>query len=70
MTTISDARRDRPGALATLRRGLALSPEFRVGLPLTLLLALVATVGRVVVPVAVQRTVDGGLLGAGGPDAG
>ncbi|MCY7372394.1 MAG: ABC transporter ATP-binding protein/permease [Spirochaetaceae bacterium] len=70
MTTISDARRDRPSAWATLRRGLALSPEFRVGLPLTLLLALVATVGRVVVPVAVQRTVDSGLLGAGGPDVG
>jgi len=70
MTTISDARRDRPSAWSTLRRGLALSPEFRVGLPLTLLLALAATVGRVVVPVAVQRTVDSGLLGAGGPDAG
>ena len=70
MTTISDARRDRPSAWATLRRGLALSPEFRVGLPMTLLLALVATVGRVVVPVAVQRTVDSGLLGAGGPDVG
>ena len=70
MTTISDARRDEPSAWATLRRGLALSPEFRVGLPLTLLLALSATVGRVVVPVAVQRTVDGGLLGPGGPDGG
>lgn len=70
MTTIADPRRDQPGAWATLRRGLALSPEFREGLPVTLLLALVATVGRVVVPVTVQRTVDNGLLGADGPDVG
>lgn len=70
MTTITDTRRDRPGAWATLRRGLALSPEFRAGLPVTLLLALVATVGRVLVPVAVQQTVDQGLRGANGPDVG
>ena len=56
------------GALATIRRGLRLTPELRRGLGLTLLLALVATAGRVVVPVAVQRTVDSGLLADGGPD--
>ncbi len=70
MTTISDTRRDASGAWATMRRGLALSPEFRTGLPVTLLLALVATVGRVLVPVAVQQTVDEGLLGPGGTDSG
>jgi putative ABC transport system ATP-binding protein len=69
MTTIADAHRDQPGAWATLKRGLALSPEFRVGLPVTVLLALVATAGRVLVPIAVQQTVDEGLLGPGGPDA-
>jgi putative ABC transport system ATP-binding protein len=57
-------------ALATVRRGFQLSPEFRRGLAGTLLLALVATAGRVVVPVAVQRTVDQGLNGPGGPDVG
>ena len=70
MTTIADTGREQQGAWATLRRGLALSPEFATGLPVTLLLALVATVGRVIVPVAVQQTVDKGLLGEGGPDAG
>jgi putative ABC transport system ATP-binding protein len=70
MTTISEAPGEQSGAWATLRRGLALSPEFRKGLPVTLLLALVATAGRVVVPVAVQRTVDHGLLGPDGPDIG
>ncbi|HEX7187075.1 MAG TPA: ABC transporter ATP-binding protein [Actinomycetes bacterium] len=70
MTTISDTRRDQPGAWGTLRRGLALSPEFRAGLPVTLLLAVLATGGRILVPVAVQQTVDEGLLGAGGADPG
>jgi putative ABC transport system ATP-binding protein len=60
----------RDGAVATLRRGLRLMPEFRRGLPLTFLLALIATAGRVVVPVAVQQTIDRGLSGPGGPDLG
>ncbi|CCH88827.1 putative ABC-type multidrug transport system, ATPase and permease component [Modestobacter italicus] len=57
-------------ATATLRRGLRMMPEFRRGLPLTLLLALVATAGRVVVPIAVQQTLDRGLGAPGGPDIG
>ena len=55
------------GAFATLRRGLRLMPEFRRGLPVTSLLALIATAGRVVVPIAVQQTIDRGLLGARRP---
>ncbi|MBA2768349.1 MAG: ABC transporter ATP-binding protein [Sporichthyaceae bacterium] len=70
MATISDSRHDEQGAWATLRRGVALSPEFRAGLPVTVLLALVATAGRVLVPVAVQQTVDEGLMGPGGVDVG
>jgi ATP-binding cassette, subfamily B, bacterial len=42
-------------------RGISLSPELRVGLPGTLLLALLATAGRAIVPVAVQVTIDDGL---------
>src|SRR3954464_9816083 len=49
------------GALRTVRRGLRLSPEFRAGLAGTILLALVATVGRRVVPIAIQQTIDRGL---------
>lgn len=59
-----------PGAWQTLRRGLQLSPEFRDGLSVTLLLALVATAGRVVVPIAVQLTIDRGLVAGGGVDVG
>jgi ATP-binding cassette subfamily B protein len=51
---------------ATLRRGLALSPEMTSGLAGTLALSLASTVGRVVVPVAVQQTIDRGILGQDG----
>jgi putative ABC transport system ATP-binding protein len=54
----------RTGALATIRRGLSLSPELRWGLPGTLAIALVATAGRVIVPIAVQQIIDGGLNGS------
>ena len=70
MATITDSGRPQQGAWATLRRGLALSPEFRAGLPVTLLLAFGATVGRVLVPIAVQQTIDDGLMGPDGADLG
>ncbi len=56
------------GTLATLRRGLDLSPELRRGLGVTLALAAVTTVGRIVVPFVVQQSTDNGLLGKGGPN--
>lgn len=52
----------------TVRRGLTLSPEMRAGLAVTLLLAGLTTVGRIVVPFVVQQTTDQGLLAEGGPD--
>ena len=52
----------------TMRRGLALSPELRVGLAGTLALAIVSMVGRAIVPVAVQQGIDKGLRLPGGPD--
>ncbi|MFE5340823.1 ABC transporter ATP-binding protein [Isoptericola sp. NPDC056578] len=58
------------GVLATLRRGVQISPQIVDGLWLTLALAVLAAAGRVVVPVAVQRTIDDGILAGGGPDAG
>jgi putative ABC transport system ATP-binding protein len=51
------------GVVATLRRGLAVSPEITEGLGVTLLLALVSTAGRIVVPVTVQQTLDHGIRG-------
>lgn len=55
----------RRGALQTIRRGLSLSPELRTGLGGTLVIAVVATAGRVVVPVAIQQIIDGGFSEGG-----
>ncbi|HKA69693.1 MAG TPA: ABC transporter ATP-binding protein [Actinomycetes bacterium] len=57
-------------AVATIKRGLAISPEFREGLGLTLVLAVAATAGRMIVPITVQQTIDHGLRAPGGPDVG
>ena len=65
-----DGRQTERGAFATLVHGLRLVPEFRAGLLVTLGFALLATAGRVVVPIAVQQTIDNGLSGDGGPDLG
>ena len=56
------------GVFATLRRGVQVSPEILDGAIVTLLLAVVAAGGRIVVPLAVQQTVDTGILAPGGVD--
>ena len=69
MTAVADGRagKDRSAvkALETVKRGLLLSPELRLGLVATLVLALVAMAGRVIIPVAIQQVLDGGLTEAG-----
>ncbi|TMR89213.1 ABC transporter ATP-binding protein [Nonomuraea basaltis] len=67
MTAQSIQRNSDRSALATIRQGLSLTPEFRKGLAVTLALAVVATVGKIIVPIAVQQTIDRGLKG-GTPD--
>jgi putative ABC transport system ATP-binding protein len=57
-------------AWVALRRGVALSPELTQGLIGTILLAIVATAGRVIIPIAIQQTIDGGLNARGGADIG
>ncbi len=54
--------------IETIRRGVAVSPELKEGFRVTLLLAVVASFGQVIVPIAVQQTLDRGLNGPGGPD--
>lgn len=44
-----------------IRRGLALSPAIKDGLGLTILLAVLSTVGGSVIPILIQKTVDSGL---------
>lgn len=56
----------RPRLLQTFKKGLAISPEFRVGLGVTLTLAAFAAVGRAAIPFLTQRVTDEGLLADGG----
>ncbi|WP_235939572.1 ABC transporter ATP-binding protein [Occultella kanbiaonis] len=58
------------GVLGTLRAGLALSPAMRTGIGVTLALAVLATAGRLIVPIVVQQTTDVGILAPGGVDVG
>lgn len=55
-------------AWQTIKRGAEISPELRQGLWGTIVLALLGTAGRVVVPVAVQQTLDKGINAPGGID--
>ena len=65
--TVMDSGED-IAAIDTIRRGIAVSPELTEGIRGTLALAVVASVGQVIVPIVVQQTLDHGLQGEGGPD--
>lgn len=58
------------GAWDTIRRGVRHSPELAEGFRTTVLLALLGTAGRVVVPIAVQQTLDRGIDDSGTIDRG
>ncbi len=51
-------RREGSGTWSTLARGLRESPEFREGLAFTTVLAIVATAGRVIIPITIQQVID------------
>jgi ATP-binding cassette, subfamily B, bacterial len=73
MTTVADQGTvldsgEEIAALDTIRRGIAISPELTEGFRGTLALAVVASLGQVIVPIVVQQTLDRGLNGSGGPD--
>ncbi|SEE16401.1 ABC transporter ATP-binding protein [Ruania alba] len=54
------------GVLATIREGIRISPAIKEGIVVSALLAIVATAGKVIVPMAVQLTTDRGLFAEGG----
>ena len=70
MTTTQMDTGEDIGAIDTIRRGMRFSPELTEGIRVTLLLAVLASVGQIVVPVAVQQTLDRGLHADGGPNVG
>lgn len=47
------------GALSVLRRGVAASPELRQGLAATVLMGLSIAIGRLIIPILIERTIDG-----------
>jgi putative ABC transport system ATP-binding protein len=54
------------GALDVLRRGLAATPELRVGLSATIVFAIVAAIGKLAIPILIQVILDRGVLGPDG----
>ncbi len=57
------------GAVKILRRGLAASPELRVGLRVSLAFAFITAIGRLIVPVLIQLILDHGIVTKAGFDA-
>ena len=54
------------GAIAVLVRGLAVSPELKVGIAFTFAMAIATALGKLAVPILIQQILDHGLLGEGG----
>jgi ATP-binding cassette subfamily B protein len=67
MSTRMDTGEDL-AAIETIRRGVHFSPELKEGIGRTLALAVAASLGQVIVPIAVQQTLDRGINGPDGPD--
>ena len=62
---LDDADGTPEGALAVVRRGMAVSPELRDGLGVTIGLALLGAGGRVLVPILSQQVIDKGITSDG-----
>jgi ATP-binding cassette subfamily B protein len=54
------------GALAVIRRGLAVSPELRRGIRVSFVFAVVAAIGKLTVPILVQQVLQHGILDSAG----
>ncbi len=54
------------GAIGVLRRGIAVTPELRQGVVLTLLMAVAGAGGKLAVPILIQQILDKGVLGPDG----
>lgn len=51
------------GAIAVLRRGLAVTPELKQGLLLTVVLAILTAAGKLALPILIQQVLDRGVRG-------
>ena len=66
--TLLDDETPSIGALAVMKRGIKVSPELRAGLAITVVMALTAAIGRLIVPILVQLVLDNGVLSDDGYD--
>ncbi|MEO0495029.1 MAG: ABC transporter ATP-binding protein [Actinomycetota bacterium] len=66
--TLLDDETPSIGAFAVMKRGIRVSPELRAGLGITVVMALTAAVGRLIVPILVQLVLDNGVLSDDGYD--
>ncbi len=53
-------------AMAVLRRGFVASPELALGLRVTVVMAIINAVGRIIIPVLIQQILDKGILADNG----
>ncbi len=58
------------GALAVLRKGIAVMPEVRVGIRVSLAFAVLVACGKLLIPVVIQQVLDRGVIGKHGFQAG
>jgi putative ABC transport system ATP-binding protein len=63
--TPDEAGVEAAGALGVLRRGLAVTPELRVGIAFTVLMAFATAAGKLAVPILIQQILDRGVLDQG-----
>lgn len=63
---MSETATDTDGAIAVLRRGIAATPELKVGIAFTVGMAISSGAGRLAVPVLIQQILDRGVLGDDG----
>ena len=72
MRTPAESTQDqnRISGFAVVKRGLDMSPAIKQGLGLTMLLAILSTMGGSVVPIVIQVTIDSGLGKGGNIDTG
>lgn len=54
-----------PGAMAVLRAGVATTPELRAGMAMSIAMALVMALGKMIIPIAIQQILSRGFTDAG-----
>ena len=65
----TDSKPQELRALALIRRGLATSPELVDGLRMTIAMGFAVAIGRLVIPILIERTIDNGITAVDAGDA-